>query len=206
MATYAINEQYHGIEISFDTKPAKAVLDALKNAGFRWHNVKRLWYAKQTDSRLALVRSITDTQAPAAPAKKPEKRTTAQKAKTNKYGVKVGDLFYTSWGYDQTNIDFFQVIKLVGDSSVRVRQVIPQSRRIDAYTDGSTVDEYSNTGELLPPSPYSVFIEDQENGDLKRLKSYMQDGSRPQFKLSTFADAWKVESETITLREDHGYR
>ena len=24
--------------------------------------------------------------------------------------VKIGDIFYSSWGYDQTNIDFYQVI------------------------------------------------------------------------------------------------
>lgn len=26
-------------------------------------------------------------------------------------GVKIGDIFYSSWGYDQTNVDFFQVVK-----------------------------------------------------------------------------------------------
>lgn len=26
-------------------------------------------------------------------------------------GYKVGDIFYTSWGYEQTNIEFYQVIK-----------------------------------------------------------------------------------------------
>ena len=209
-ATFTLNEQFHGIEVTFGAKPERSTLDALKNAGFRWHNVRRMWYAKQTESRLALVQSIIDTDTAAETPKQAKTKPTAAKpktaAKTNKYGVKVGDLFYASWGYDQTNIDFFQVIKLVGETSVRVRQVNPQSRRIDAYTDGSTVDEYRNTGELLPPSPYSVFIEDQENGDLKRITSHMQDGSHPQFKLSSFADAWKVESETITLREDHGYR
>ena len=28
----------------------------------------------------------------------------------NKAGVKVGDIFYTSWGYDQTNVDWYQVV------------------------------------------------------------------------------------------------
>ena len=28
-----------------------------------------------------------------------------------KQEVKVGDIFYTSWGYDQTNVDFFRVIR-----------------------------------------------------------------------------------------------
>lgn len=29
----------------------------------------------------------------------------------NKYGVKVGDIFVSSWGYDQTNVDCYQVIR-----------------------------------------------------------------------------------------------
>jgi len=28
----------------------------------------------------------------------------------NVHGVKIGDIFYTSWGYDQTNIDYFEVV------------------------------------------------------------------------------------------------
>lgn len=28
--------------------------------------------------------------------------------------IKVGDLFYSSWGYDQTNVDFYQVIAVKG--------------------------------------------------------------------------------------------
>lgn len=159
MATYAINEQFHGIEVSFDSKPAKAVLDALKSAGFRWHNARRLWYAKQTESRLTLVRSITDTTTPTAPAKTAKTAPTAPKAKTNKYGVKVGDVFYTSWGYDQTNIDFFQVIALCGESSVRVRQVDPPRIEDRPYSHGMASDRtYKFTGELLPASALETII------------------------------------------------
>lgn len=28
----------------------------------------------------------------------------------NKAGVKIGDIFYASWGYDQTNVDWYQVV------------------------------------------------------------------------------------------------
>lgn len=38
------NEKYNSIEIYFDEKPAAAVLDALKNARFRWHGAKKCWY------------------------------------------------------------------------------------------------------------------------------------------------------------------
>lgn len=34
----------------------------------------------------------------------------------------VGDILYSSWGYDQTNVDFFQVVS-VTKASVRVREI-----------------------------------------------------------------------------------
>lgn len=37
-------------------------------------------------------------------------------------GIKVGDIFYASWGYDQTQVNFYEVVGLTG-ASVRVRQV-----------------------------------------------------------------------------------
>ena len=38
--------------------------------------------------------------------------------------VKVGDLFYSSWGYDQTNVEFFKVVGLTkSGKSAKVRQI-----------------------------------------------------------------------------------
>lgn len=30
----------------------------------------------------------------------------------NKYGVKVGDIFYASWGYDETHVNFYEVVRV----------------------------------------------------------------------------------------------
>ena len=48
---------------------------------------------------------------------------TAVKETVNKYGVKVGDVFYESWGYEQTNIDFWEVVKLRGKTQVVLRAI-----------------------------------------------------------------------------------
>ncbi len=37
--------------------------------------------------------------------------------------LKVGDILRNSWGYDQTNVDFFQVVETVGQKSVQIRQI-----------------------------------------------------------------------------------
>lgn len=56
--------------------------------------------------------------------------------------VEVGGLYYTSWGYDQTNIDFYEVVELVGQKSALVRRV--------ACVDTSTGNEPWMTGKSIP--------------------------------------------------------
>ena len=123
MTTYRINEEFNGIEITFESKPADEIRSTLKENGFRWHKAKRLWYAKQTPERQKLAESLGTLETIynyAEQIREEEKPSPAygkgKKTKANKYGVKVGDLFYSSWGYEQTNNDFFQVIELVGAS------------------------------------------------------------------------------------------
>lgn len=40
-----------------------------------------------------------------------QKKKRKQVRKDEVQNTKIGDLFYNSWGYDQTNIDFYQVVK-----------------------------------------------------------------------------------------------
>lgn len=197
--TYTINEKFNGIEITFDSKPGADIRTQLKENGFRWHNKKGLWYAKNTPDRLTLAEAISE-------GKTAPKKEKAPKAKANKFGVQVGDIFESSWGYEQTNVDFFQVVELVGTSSVRVREVYPELTEENATCSMAADRTYKITKELLPPAERSTFIKDQEKGDLKRLKSYAADGiSNPQFKLSSFADAWLVTGETTTAYESWYY-
>lgn len=51
-------------------------------------------------------------------------RSTEKKAWTNP--AKVGDILYTSWGYDQTNVDFFAVTRVNG-KRVWVRKIAQDS-------------------------------------------------------------------------------
>ena len=62
MTRFAINKEFNGIEITFDSKPAAETLEALKASGYRWHRAKKVWYAKQTAERLTLAQSITGEQ------------------------------------------------------------------------------------------------------------------------------------------------
>lgn len=51
------------------------------------------------------------------------------KAERNKPStLKVGDVLHASWGYDQTNVDFFQVTRVIGVRTVEARPIAAHSR------------------------------------------------------------------------------
>ena len=122
MTTLTLNQELGGIEISFDSKPIAATLEALKNNGFRWHNKKKLWYAKNTPEHLEMAQTIANIS-DYADIVKAEKRPAKKAEPVNKYGVKVGDVFYESWGWEQTNINFWQVVELRGATQIILRAI-----------------------------------------------------------------------------------
>ncbi len=52
-----------------------------------------------------------------------QKREEAERLAEEVGRYKVGTLVYYSWGYDQTNIDFFQVVRRVGKRTVWIRPI-----------------------------------------------------------------------------------
>ena len=44
---------------------------------------------------------------------------------TKDHDIKVGDIYYTSWGYDQTNIDFYKVVNVRG-SRIDLKELTQQ--------------------------------------------------------------------------------
>jgi len=83
---------------------------------------------------------------------------------------KVGDLFYSSWGYDQTNIDFYQIVRVISDNSVEVRKV-----------EGKIVSRDSHMSGFVTP------VKDSFIGDsmIKRLNYSIE--SSPMFKIASYA-------------------
>lgn len=44
-----------------------------------------------------------------------------------KHTLKVGDVLMAMWGYDQTNVDYYEVTALIGSKQVEIRQIASQS-------------------------------------------------------------------------------
>ena len=123
MCTMAINNQFNGIELTFESKPTNEIRETLKNLGFRWHGVKKLWYAKNTAERMALA---TQLSGGSAAVTIPEAQVSAPapvSAPKNKYGVEVGDIFYGSFGYNMTIVEFFQVTKIISACKVELQRI-----------------------------------------------------------------------------------
>ncbi len=56
-----------------------------------------------------------------------QKEIQKQERKAFKHDLKIGDILYSSWGYDQTNIDFYEVVEVVSDKSVKIREIAYRS-------------------------------------------------------------------------------
>ena len=86
--------------------------------------------------------------------------------------LKVGDIMYSSWGYDQTNIDWYQVVKVVSGKMVEIRQ-INGTRNNDGMP--------SDQGTTMPIK--DSFI---ENAPVLRKKA----SSSNSINLTSYANAW----------------
>lgn len=68
-----------------------------------------------------------------------ERKATERAAvKAFKHDVKPGDIFRASWGYDQTNIDYYQCVALIGSHMMEVREIGSQSEDTQ-YMQGNCV-------------------------------------------------------------------
>lgn len=102
-----------------------------------------------------------------------ENRRKEQAERNKNISVQVGDIFRSSWGYEQTNIDYYQVVAVKGQM-VEVRE-IGQQREEDGYLCGKCI-----------PAP-GMFIGEPIKARLKAV------GDRPAFKVASYADAYKME-------------
>lgn len=63
--------------------------------------------------------------------------------------IKVGDIVYTSWGYDQTNIDFYQVVGQSGKVTFELQGVGQKIDNSNDYADYVVPDTTNKIGETF---------------------------------------------------------
>jgi hypothetical protein len=123
-------EQYKGITIvKYSNSAAKPSLLV-----FRGKNKKPyMYYYYRTEADRAAAEAGAKSEADRSQAYHDEKEKERLK---NTETINTGDLFYTSWGYEQTNVEFYEVIEKPSEQFVIVREVA-QNREETGFMSGS---------------------------------------------------------------------
>ena len=105
-----------------------------------------------------------------------------EEAKNYQHGYDVGDIFYSSWGYNQTNVDYYQVTKLVGKKMLEVQMIGNKVVRSNRGGDYVAPDTNNKSGER----PIRVKV--NTNGNIKvrnHTNAYPWDG-KPHLQSSAY--------------------
>lgn len=95
-------------------------------------------------------------------------------------GLKVGDIFYSSWGYDQTNVDFYQVTGLT-PKGVKIRKI------------GKKVEKSNGPADYVVPIKGSFDPRAKEM--TKRVRSGY--GDKAAITLTSYSSAWLWDGKPV---------
>ncbi len=171
------NEQFNSLEISFDEKPSEEVREILKANRFRWHSVKKVWYGYKTQEEIEkALNGLNETK-----TAKPEQ---------NNHSLKVGDILKSSWGYEQTNNDFYKVVKTSKSCVWLIRVSLPIIER-ESCSGMSENRKY----DINNPEPYY----DNETPFRKNVHNYSvnKDPKNDVVSISDYENAYKYNGESL---------
>lgn len=176
------DEAVEGVEVWRD--PSKPVA-----CGFSGKRGKPDWYYRfQSEERMqqhidAWLKRLNEVEGWKA-QRRAERKATAEAG----HGCKVGDVFRCSWGYDQTNVDYYQITELHGRTMATVRRIAAQSQET-GWLQGECA-----------PAP-GRFL-DEERYPAMRVR--INGGTTPSFKAYSFASAYLMKP-TVQVGELRTY-
>jgi hypothetical protein len=110
--------------------------------------------------------------------RKATRKAKAKEASAN-HGVKAGDVFLSSWGYDQTNVDYYQVLSVSNKTAAFCK--IAQLSESDGYLQGNCVPAINK----FIGKPFNKLIQ----------KSSVDSGAY--IKIASYANAYKIEPVAV---------
>ncbi len=129
-------------------------------------------------------------------------KTERQKQRTQPHGFRPGQLFYISWGYDQTNIDYYMLTETRGKTQ---GYVVPISQKTVRSSTGA---------DYVAPDPnvirqwdalLGISKENAERGKWKRLKAVTDYGSAWSCDGRYFASPCDAETERYQTAAGWGH-
>jgi hypothetical protein len=199
-ANITLNQEKNGIEISFESKPEQATIDALKANGYRWHRAKKIWYAKNTTERLSLAQSLTADKISTA-------ATTASKAS------KAEEINLDNLGQNTPSLYGAELAKAIREDLKRrgVKGCTVRARRV-TYDTGITVtikateSDFASIEEMKLRKPdYSFFCQVESHGAYTGEKwIYSLEGYSEEEKATEYNNFIKYQaSKAPSINEHH---
>lgn len=144
-----------------------------------YHN----YYYRSLDERENRLQKIKEERAKDLENKALRKEKEKQAIKNFKHNIKVGDIYYSSWGYDQTNIDYYEVVGVSG-RAVWFQQI------------GQFVDNSCMTQDVTKPNRTSLIGE-----PFKKIVQFWYDDRTEQitehFKLTSYSSLTKWDGSLL---------
>ena len=171
------NNEFNSLEISFEEKPSEEVRNILKANHFRWHNIKKVWYGYKTQEEIE--KALNGLNA-----------TKEVKTEQNNHSLKVGDILSSSWGYEQTNNDFYKVVRTSKTCVWLIRVLLPIKETKNCY--GMAEDR---TYDVENAKPYY----DNETPFRKTVHNYNinKDPKYDVVSISDYENAYKYNGESL---------
>jgi len=140
------NTQFNSFEVFFNAKPQQSIIDGLKALSMRWNRAKSCWYGFATQE--AIEQAIEGKKA----GIKKESKAKAEEI-TEKFGLKVGQIVNTCWGYDATFYDFYEVVGFT-NTMVKLREL--KKKRFYTGQEG-----FCDLGSVVPCTGANRFESDE---------------------------------------------
>tara|TARA_Y100000310_G_scaffold345581_1_gene466894 strand:- start:4669 stop:5247 length:579 start_codon:yes stop_codon:yes gene_type:complete len=126
-------EEYKDIKIlTSENKIAGELRPCLKVWVGKQKNPKMNYYFRSEERRNQAIKSAKD----GADTRQEYKQKRKAERKAFKPDIKIGDIYYSSWGYEQTNIDFYQVIEIKGKATVVLKEIAQDTVEGSNYSHG----------------------------------------------------------------------
>lgn len=121
--------------------------DGVYAMGFKGKAVKPSFHYRfrSVEHRNTFVNDFVKGVLAAAEAKRIRKEEQASKP----IELKMGDVLVSSWGYDQTNVDYYQVVAMVGKTKVSIRQICKHSEETSSMVGVCTPIQNQFCGEEM---------------------------------------------------------
>ncbi len=99
--------------------------------------------------------------------------------------VSVGDIFVSSWGYEQTNVTFYRVLSVHGKKTVTVREIRANSEYTDSMVGFKTPVLNDFTGECFKRQIKILVMSWQSKSKILKLRIKLYRKKNIDFLLTT---------------------